>query len=90
MNNIKEKAKEIFMKSSLELQPFNQETLFDVMIEFAREMCELQKQECVESARIKEFHLHNLYYNDDTNHLSRHCFGLDIKSILNCENVCSK
>lgn len=73
---LRKKAKEIFMKSCLELPPFNQETLFDVMLSFAYTMCELQKQECLKSGEV--------IYEDSIG------IWLDNGSILNCKNVCDE
>lgn len=87
---IREKAQDFLLNNS----PLR----WDDLVEFAREMCELQKKECEQNAKInkytyfkrganvrsieKEFDLE--VWGDDTS------FTVDKDSILNCKNVCDE
>jgi hypothetical protein len=80
MNKVRKRAEKLFDDRFLGLNIEDNKTLiFDTMVEFAKEMCELQKQECADNVEF--------YHNISNNEIS---IRINKNSILNCKNVCDE
>ena len=74
---IENKAKEhLYLNNFGDALEFIEKDVLQAMIQFATEMCELQKQECADKAEL------DLIYEYKKCEISQ-------SSILNCKNVCT-
>ena len=93
MSNIKDKAFSYYKALVLDnctygTDDISTEDVINAFIEFGKQVCEEQKQECAESCKedigVLEY-LSNIKYFDDENSNDS---LIDRDSILNCKNVC--
>ena len=99
--NIQEKAKEKITYLDLNFDKYDIEQISKLMVEFAREMCEIQKQECLKSAKVERKQhkwsktknppiivLDNKFTVYDYSFSSEYTINENL--ILNCKNVCDE